>query len=115
MNEIFEQTDKLAELLRTSREYLELKQAADIAFAEPSNAALLNDYRKLQMKVQAAQLSGGAEEDDLLRLQKLGELLQMNPQTSEYLFTQFRLHSLLGSVYKRLADAVDADLSMIDE
>ena len=49
----------------------------------------------------------------MLRLQRLGELLQMNPVSSEYLFAQFRLNNLLGRVYKTLADAVDADLSSV--
>ena len=113
MNDIEQAANELAALLRSSREYSEFKSAQDAAFSNAATKALLDDYRKLQLKVQAAELAGGTDEEDMLRLQKLGELLQMNPVSSEYLFAQFRLNNLLGKVYKTLADAVDADLSSV--
>lgn len=114
MNEIDTALDELARLLRTSSEYNEFKAAEEAACANAATKAMLDSYHKLQLKVQAAELAGGADEEDLLTLQHVGELLQMDPLTSEYLFAQYRLNSLLGRVYRTLAEAVEADLSMID-
>lgn len=114
MNEIDTAANELARLLRTSNEYREFKAAEDAACADAATKAMLGSYRKLQLRIQAAELAGGAAEDDLTTLQHVGELLQMNPLTSEYLFAQYRLNSLLGRIYRKLAEAVEADLSMID-
>lgn len=115
MNEIEKKTEELAKLLRQSPEYAAYRAASDAAMSEPATKALLTDYRKLQLKLQAAELSGSVDEAELMKLQKLGELLQLSPVSSEYLFAEYRLNALLGKVYKTLAGAVDADISMIDE
>lgn len=114
MNSIDEATRALARLLRESPEYTEFSRASAAASSVASTKALLDSYRKLQVRIQAAELSGGADEGDLLNLQRLGELLQMDPVSADYIFAQYKLNALLGRVYKALADAVDADLSMID-
>ena len=115
MSEINKTAEKLALLLRESDEYRAYKEAEAAAFADGSTAVLLRDYRKLQLKIQAAELSGGAAEEELSRLQKLGELLQLDPVSSDYLFAQYRLSSLLGSIFKMLAKAVDSDPGIIDD
>lgn len=115
MSEIISAAEKLASLLKESEEYRAYWEAKAAAFGDEPTAVLLREYRRLQLKIQASELSGGADEEELEKLQKMGELLQLNPVSSEYLFAQYRLNSLLGSVYKLLAKAVDADLSMIDD
>ena len=115
MEPIEKRTEELAALLRESPEYLELEQARRTAFSNEATRTLLSDYRRLQTRLSAAELSGSASEDELARLQRLGELLQLDPAASAYLFAQYRLDALLAGVYKRLARAVDADLSTIDE
>ena len=69
MNDIEQAANELAALLRSSREYSEFKSAQDAAFSNAATKALLDDYRKLQLKVQAAELAGGADEEDMLRFQ----------------------------------------------
>ncbi|MBR4434725.1 MAG: YlbF family regulator [Clostridia bacterium] len=115
MNEIIKKTEELAKLLEQSIEYRAYTEAREAAFKSESTGALLREYRRLQAKLQAAELSGGADADELAKLQKLGELLQLDDAAGEYLFAQFRLNALIGDIYKRLAKAVDADLSFIDD
>lgn len=112
---ITEKTDELAGLLKQSDEYSEFAAAREAAFAKESTRLFLSDYRALQTKVQASALSGRTDEDELLRLQRLGELLQLDPAASRYLFAQFKLNAMLADIYKRLAEAVDADLGMLDD
>lgn len=112
---ITEKTSELALLLKQSEEYREFVRAREAAFSKESTRLLLKDYRALQTRLQAASLGGNPDEGELLKLQRLGELLQLDPAASEYLFTQYRLNAVLAQVYKTLAEAVDADLSMIDD
>ena len=114
MEDISKKTDELATLLKASSEYREFRESAETVGREPASAVLLAEYRKLRLKLQAAELSGSASDDDMDRLQKLGELLQMDPATSGYLFAEYKLNKLLADIYKKLAGAVGADLGMID-
>ncbi len=114
MNDIREKTAELAELLKASEEYADFRQAAESVNRSASGAALLAEYRRLRQKLQAAELSGADCAEELEKLQKLGELLQMDPVTSEYLFAEYRLNGLLAGIYKDLAGAIGADLGLAD-
>ncbi len=114
MNRVFEKTDELAKLLQSSDEYFEFIAARNRAHSDAGTKALLDEYAKLQYKLQAASISGGADEAELIKLQKLGELLQLNPDASAYLFAQYRLNRLLTEVYSRLGKAVGIDLGMLE-
>ncbi|MBR0135416.1 MAG: YlbF family regulator [Clostridia bacterium] len=48
------------------------------------------------------------------KLQKLGELLQMDKAASEYLIAEYCLSRMVGDVYRILAEAVGFDLSMLE-
>ena len=49
------------------------------------------------------------------RLQKVGEILQLNREASEFLIAEYRLNIMLSDVYKILAEAIDIDLGMLEE
>ena len=51
----------------------------------------------------------------MTKLQKRGELLQLDFAASEYLFAQYALNNVLGDIYRQLAAAVDADLSILED
>ncbi len=101
--------------MRESGEYAEFAAARDAAFSNETTRVLLKDYRALQTRLQAAAVYGAPNEAELERLQRLGELLQLDPAASRYLFAQFRLNALLADIYKALAGAVDSDLSMLED
>ena len=113
-NDIERAAQTLAALLRESGEYRALLTARERVFADEAKKALLDEYRKLRLRVQASVLTGETDDESLLRLTKLGELLQLDPVASDYLFAELRLRTLLGDIYKKLADAVGDDLSLLD-
>lgn len=114
MNEIYKKAEELAQLFRASPEYEIFSIAKDNAMADETTKVLLNQYRNLQYRVQLEAASGIQNEENLLKLQKLGELLQLNQAASDYLFAQYRLNNLLTDVYSILAKSIDIDLSMLD-
>ena len=114
MNAIKEKTAELAALLKQSPEYEAFVSARERAFADESTRLLIGEYSRLQYRLRAAAMSGAADEDELIRLQKLGELLQLNHDASEFLFAQYRLNKLVTDVYEAVAKAVDIDLAMFD-
>lgn len=76
--------------------------------------ALIKEYHQLQMQAQAAMVQGKKDDACMERLQKIGEVLQLNRDASEYLLAEYRLNVMLGDVYKILAEAIDIDLGMLE-
>lgn len=104
----------LADKLKASEEYQTYREAKARAYAQPSTAALLDEFYALRMKAQAASVAGTPDADVNEKLQKLGELLQFDAAAAEYLLAEFRLNALVGDIYKILAEAVDLDLGALE-
>ncbi|MFR3363266.1 MAG: YlbF family regulator [Christensenellales bacterium] len=49
------------------------------------------------------------------RLQKIGELLQLNQDASAFLFAEYRLNRVVSDIYKIIAEAIDVDLGALEE
>lgn len=107
-------TKALAEALRASEEYLQYREAREAAFQKDATRTLYNEYRRLQVCVQADAAAGRQDSGTLEQLRKVGELLQFDWEAAELLMAEYRLNSMLGRIYKTLATAVDVDLSMLE-
>ena len=105
---------KLADELKNSEEYKSFKALADKVRGNETTVALLKEYHSLQIEVQSMMYTGEKDQSKIERLQKLGEVLQLNPDASEYLMAEFRLNTVIGDIYKIIADAVEIDLSMLE-
>ena len=101
----------LADKLRASDEYRAYTEAKEAAYANPSTAALLNEFDALRNAAQTRALTGETDELADKKLQKLGELLQFDAAAAAYLMAEYRLNALLGDVYTILAEAVGLHLN----
>lgn len=104
----------LASALRESEEYLSFVSAREKAMENDSIRGFYKEYKRLQIQAQADAMAGRQSPETLQQLQHIGELLQFNPDAAEFLLSEYRLNNLLGSIYKLLAEAVEADLSMLE-
>ena len=104
----------LADQLRASEEYRVYRESKERAYAQPSTAALLDEFYALRMKTQAAAIAGTPDAEAAEKLQRLGELLQFDTAAAAYLMAEFRLNALLGEIYQILAKAVDMDLGALE-
>ena len=110
----YDTAHRLAEELRESQEYRDYQQAKELAFQSETTKNLIAEYHKLQIQAQSAMLSGNRDEEQLQKLQKLGEVLQFDAAASAFLMAEYRLNGMLGDVYKILAAAVDVDLGALE-
>lgn len=111
---VYDQAHALARSLRESQEYVEYMSLKDKAYADETNRALLDEYKRLQYRMQLAVASSQRmDEDDLQRMQKIAALLQFNPDASAYLLAEFRFQKMLADIYKILADVAGIDLDML--
>lgn len=110
----YDQAHALASALRESEEYKEYKRLREVAYEESTNQALLDEYKKLQFRLQARMAAGETlPEDDYQRLQQIGTLLQFNPDVTAYLMAEFRFQRMLSDIFKILADVAGVDLDML--
>ena len=110
----YDQAHELARSMKESEEYREYMRLRDIAYEETTNRALLDEYKKLQFRMQAKLAAGeNMPEEDLQRLQQIGTLLQFNPDVSAYLMAEFRFQRMLSDIFKILADVAGVDLDML--
>lgn len=112
---VYDKANELARLIKESEEFKEYKSTKEKALANDTTAALIKEYHKLQISAQAAIVSGNKNDEALERLQKLGELLQMNADASAFLFAEYRLNRMVSDIYKILADAIEVDLGVLEE
>lgn len=111
---VYDNAKKLAEELKNSDEYRSYCLAKERAFANESTRNLIGEYHKLQMKAQANAITGEKNDELLQKLQKLGEVLQFDADAANFLMAEYRLNTMLGDVYKILAEAIDIDLSALE-
>lgn len=110
----YDQAHELAKSLKQSEEYREYARLKEVAYDSDTNRALLDEYKKLQFRMQAKLASGeNMPEDDFQRLQQIGTLLQFNPDVSAYLLAEFRFQRMLSEIFKILADVAGVDLDML--
>ena len=110
----YDQAHALARALKDSEEYREYARLKDIAYDDGTNRALLDEYKKLQFRLQAKLAAGETmPQKDMQRLTQIGALLQFNPDVSAYLLAEFRFQRLLSDIFKILADVAGVDLDML--
>lgn len=110
----YDQAHALAKSLKESEEYREMTRLRELAYESDTNRALLEEYKRLQFRMQAKLASGESmPEEDYQRLQKIGTLLQFNQDVSAYLLAEFRFQRMLSDIFKILADVAGLDLDML--
>ena len=112
----YDQAHALAKALKESEEYAEYMRLKQVAYDDSTNKALLDEYKRLQFRMQAKLASGeNMPEEDLQRLQQIGALLQFTPDVSAYLMAEFRFQRMLSDIFKILADVAGIDLDMLSK
>ena len=111
----YDKARDLAKSKAESEEYVSYKNAKEKAFANDTPKALLKENKTLRIRLQGALESDQKDDEAMERLQKIGEVLQLTPDASTYLMAEYRLNSMLGDVYKILADGIDLDLGLSED
>ena len=110
----FDTAYRLADELKNSEEYRAYLDAREEAFRSDTTRALIEQYHKLRLQTQSRLIGGERDEEQMRQLQKLGEVLQFDAAAANYLMAEYRLNTVLGSVYKILAEAVEIDLGALE-
>ncbi|MBQ8971973.1 MAG: YlbF family regulator [Clostridia bacterium] len=112
----YDQAHELARSIQQSEEYREMARLRDIARESETNRALLDEYKRLQFKLQARAAAGESpDQEETQRLAQIGTLLQFNSDVSAYLLAEFRFQRMLSDIFKILADVAGVDLDALTQ
>ena len=106
-------TYRLAQEIRDSEEYKTYHDLKETVMAEETTAALIREYRKLQMTIQMSAMSGNtANEEDMQRFSGISTLLFSKPEVSRFLISEMRLQQALADIFRILTEAADVDMAL---
>ncbi len=112
-HEIKNASDQLAAAIRQSDECSAYKQLKDAVMADETSKALVNEYQRLQTKLQMAAVTGAdSTPDDVQRFQQLASLLMMNASISQYLLAQMRVQQMMSEVFQTITIAADLEINL---
>ena len=81
--------------------------------SDETTAALIREYRKLQMTIQMSAMSGkAADEEDMQRFSGISTLLFSKPEVSQFLLSEMQLQQALADIFKIVTEAADLDMAV---
>ena len=102
---------RLAQEIRQSEEYQTYHGMKDSVLADETTAALIKEYKKLQVKLQMGAVSGHQpDETDMQRFQGITSLLFTNPEVSRFMLAEMRLQQAMADIFKIITEAAGIDL-----
>ena len=109
----YDSAHRLAADIRQSEEYQTYHRLKDDVMADETVAALIREYKKLQLALQMAAMSGQQpDSDDMQRFSGISALLFGKPEVSQYLLAEMRLQQAMADIFKILTDAADLDMPL---
>lgn len=104
---IYDTAHRLAVEIKNSDECVRLRELRERAYADNTNRVLLDEYKRLQMRLQMsmAGAAGKMPDEEMKRFQQLASLLYMNSDVQAYLMAEMQMQKTLGDVFKILTEA----------
>ncbi|MDR1570719.1 MAG: YlbF family regulator [Oscillospiraceae bacterium] len=103
---------ELARAIGESAEIAEMRRLKDAAYEDETNARLLVEYQRLQLRLQRGMLTGDPpDNEDMQRFQRIASLLMMSPHAQAFLLSQMRVQQTIGAIIQIVSDAADFPLS----
>ena len=109
----YSSTHRLAQEIRDSEEYRTYHELKESVMSDETTAALIREYRKLQMKLQMAAAGGQTPDaEDMQRFSGIATLLFSKQEVSNYLLAEMRLQQALADIFRIVTEAADLDISI---
>ena len=109
----YSSTYKLAQDIRDSEEYRTYHELKESVMSDETTAALIREYRKLQLSLQMSAVSGtAAEPEDMQRFSGISTLLFSKQEVSNFLLAEMRLQQALADIFRIVTEAADIDISI---
>ena len=109
----YSSTYRLAQDIRDSEEYKTYHELKQSVMGDETTAALIREYRKLQMKLQFAAAGGQTPDaEDMQRFSGISTLLFSKQEVSAFLLAEMRMQQAITDIFKIVTEASDLDMSI---
>ena len=109
----YDAVNLLAGQIRESEEVREYQKLKSIVDENETTRALLKEYKRLQMMVQIASMSGhNMDSVETSRFQQISSLLFAGTDTSRFLLAEMRLQQVLADIYSTISKASGINLEL---
>ncbi len=109
----YDKAHSLAAEIRQSAEWQEYHRLKEEVMSDETTAALIREYKKLQVTLQVAAMSGRqGDAEDMQRFSGITALLFSKPEVSAYLLSEMRMQQTMADIFKILTEAADIDLGI---
>lgn len=110
---VYTSAHQLARDIRASEEYQTYHNLQKEVMGDETVAALIREYKKLQVTIQMAMMSGQqADSEDMQRFSGISSLLFTKPEVSQYLLAEMRLQQAMADIFKIITEAADLDMQI---
>ena len=104
---------RLADEIRASEEYRTYKDLKESVMADETQAALIREYRRLQVEIQMKAVAGqNVETEEMQRFSALSGLLFAKPEVSSFLLAEMRMQQMLADIMKIVTEATGLDIQL---
>lgn len=109
----YSSTYRLAQDIRDSEEYKTYHELKESVMAEETTAALIKEYRKLQMSIQLAAMSRKTtDQEEMQRFSGISTLLFSKPEVSRFLLSEMQLQQALSDIFRIVTEAADLEMAI---
>ena len=111
---VYDTAHALARELRQSDEYSNYARLKKAAYEDETNKALLDEYKRLQFRMQARAASGEQPpREEMDKLTRIASLLQLNEDAREFIMAEFKFQRVISDIYKIIGEAAGIDIDSL--
>ncbi|MDD2498003.1 MAG: YlbF family regulator [Desulfitobacteriaceae bacterium] len=104
---IHDRAYELAKTIQQSEEYQKYLEAKEKLSKDEKNAGMLQEFRRQQVEIQIAEMQGEDIDLNLEQLEKVYQILSLNPLINEFLTAEYRFARIIADIQKILGEALD--------
>ncbi len=107
MMNVYDAMANLCQSLKESHEYEVMKEAKAKLAADKTAEPMVKEFLQKKQELELLQYQGKKpEQEQLDKMQKLYEVLNLNPVASEYIQGYIRFQMMIGDLSKSLGDTI---------
>lgn len=107
MINIYDTINQLEQDLRQTQEYLDLKQAYETLKQDGEAYQIFKDIRQMQEEMQAKQMQGTLGQEDMEKLQALGQKVEKFPSLKELMMKEQVLSMIINEAHAAMMKPIN--------
>lgn len=104
---VYDQAHQLAAAIKESEEFKQYDSKKKLMDEKPELGKMIKDFHEKSMEIQIKQMSGEQPDSaDLENIQKLYQIVAMDPLAAGYIDSEMRFSLMMKDVYEIIGEAI---------